>query len=142
MTENTKPDWLIAREDERRAKDEPMTDGALLGRLEPELDATLDALVPLIQRDQDARAARDTLRDRELGISTLEGMIAEDRDAERRLMVSEPREAVNARVRANEATAMRARRSISSSRRRQRLSGMTLTPRRLRSACSSRSAKT
>ena len=46
MTENTKPDWLIAREDERRAKDEPMTDDALLGRLEPELDATLDALVP------------------------------------------------------------------------------------------------
>lgn len=108
MTENTKPDWLIAREDERRAKDEPMTDDALLGRLEPELDATLDALVPLIQRDQDARAARDRLRDRELGISTLEGMIAEDRDAERRLMVSDPREAVNARVRANEATAMRA----------------------------------
>ena len=57
MTENTKPDWLKAREDERRAKDEPMTDDALLGRLEPELDATLDALVPLIQRDQDARAA-------------------------------------------------------------------------------------
>ena len=82
------------------------TDDTLKSAVQAELDACIDALVPLIEREQDARAARDTLADREHGIATLEGLIAEDRDAERRLLVSDPREAVNARVRANEATAM------------------------------------
>jgi hypothetical protein len=96
------------RDDERLAKSKPLTDGALLAALTTELEATLDALVPLIQRDQDMRAARGTLRERELGISSLEGIIAEARENAQRLVTTDMKAAVAARLEADAASAMRA----------------------------------
>lgn len=108
MTDTQKPQWLIDREDERLAKSEPHNDEALLAELSTELDATYDALVPLIERDQEIRAARATLRDREHGIGSLDGIVADARENATRLLNTDTRAAVAARQDAEAASAMRA----------------------------------
>jgi len=94
------------RDEEALARSDFTTPEALVAALEARRDVVLDTLVPLIQRDQDARAARDTLRDREVGISTLEGIISEARENAQRLMSTDVRAAVAARQEADAAQTM------------------------------------